>query len=243
VAEKDSLRHYREKRDFGATAEPRGQDDPRGQKERGDEPSAEQPSVERQPGEEPACDTPSREERGGEPSYVIQIHDARRVHFDFRLEVDGVLKSWAVPKGPSTDPEDKRLAVPTEDHPLEYLTYEGVIGGGQYGAGTVIVWDTGSYRPLLKKAPHDGDDKAAFARALEEGHASFVLNGSKLHGGYSLTRFRDGKDGSEEAWLLVKRADSGADRGGHATPDPHRARSARSGRTLRQVAAQEEDGG
>ncbi|RKN08588.1 DNA polymerase ligase N-terminal domain-containing protein [Streptomyces radicis] len=160
-----------------------------------------------------------REPRGGEPRFVVQLHDASSMHFDFRLEADGVLKSWAVPKGPSTDPHDKRLAMPTEDHPLEYRDFEGVIGEGQYGAGTVIIWDEGTYR-------HDGD--RSVAEDLGRGHLSFDLNGRKLHGGYALTRFRKG------AWLLVKRDDARAS--GEGTPDPARARSARTGRTLRQVA-------
>ncbi|MFC8828958.1 DNA polymerase ligase N-terminal domain-containing protein [Streptomyces sp. NPDC057137] len=178
-----------------------------------------------------ATDEPRGEGTGpaGELSFVIQIHDARRLHFDFRLEVDGVLKSWAVPKGPSTDPGDKRLAVPTEDHPLEYREYEGVIASGQYGAGSVIVWDQGTYRPLGVDSP------AGFATALDKGHASFRLNGQKLRGAYALTRFRDGEDGSAEAWLLVKKTGSGSTHGRRATPDPRRARSARTGRTLRQV--------
>ncbi|WP_330172223.1 3'-phosphoesterase [Streptomyces sp. NBC_01498] len=163
-------------------------------------------------------------------SFVVQIHDARRTHFDFRLEVDGVLKSWAVPRGPSTDPGDKRLAVPTEDHPLEYREYEGVIAAGEYGAGPVIVWDEGTYRPLGAEGP------AAFAAALARGHASFRLDGHKLRGAFALTRFRGGGDGSsEEAWLLVKRTGTGSTRGARATPDPRRARSVRTGRTLRQV--------
>ncbi|MFJ4923146.1 DNA polymerase ligase N-terminal domain-containing protein [Streptomyces sp. NPDC088725] len=179
------------------------------------------------------ADAPS----GDEPAFVIQIHDARRLHFDFRLEVDGVLKSWAVPRGPSTDPTDKRLAVPTEDHPLEYREYEGVIPGGQYGAGTVIVWDQGTYRPL-GRGREGGPD--SFAGALERGHASFWLDGTKLRGGYALTRIRNGQDGEAEAWLLVKEKDAGSTRKGeHATPDPRRARSARSGRTLRQVLDEE----
>lgn len=165
----------------------------------------------------------------GELSFVVQIHDARRMHFDFRLEVDGVLKSWAVPRGPSTDPGDKRLAVPTEDHPLEYREYEGVIASGQYGAGPVIVWDEGTYRPLGVDGPDD------FAAALARGHASFRLFGRKLRGAYALTRFRSGDDGSAEAWLLVKKTGPGSTRGRRATPDPRRARSARTGRTLRQV--------
>ncbi|MFD6335494.1 DNA polymerase ligase N-terminal domain-containing protein [Streptomyces niveus] len=165
----------------------------------------------------------------GDLSFVVQIHDARRMHFDFRLEVDGVLKSWAVPRGPSTDPGDKRLAVPTEDHPLEYREYEGVIASGEYGAGPVIVWDQGTYRPLGAGGPD------AFAAALDRGHAGFRLTGRKLRGAYALTRFRTGEDGSGEAWLLVKKTGSGSTRGRRATPDPRRARSARTGRTLRQV--------
>lgn len=170
---------------------------------------------------------------GGDPSFVVQIHDATRMHFDFRLEVDGVLKSWAVPRGPSTDPRDKRLAVPTEDHPLEYREYEGVIPGGQYGAGTVIVWDHGTYHPL-------GDGGMdAFARALEHGHASFRLHGTKLRGAYALTRIHRsgaaGDDGSDPAWLLVKKKDADGTPGRPTTPDPRRARSVRTGRTLGQV--------
>ncbi|MDX3854602.1 DNA polymerase ligase N-terminal domain-containing protein [Streptomyces sp. AK02-01A] len=177
---------------------------------------------------------------GDEPSYVVQIHDASRTHFDFRLEVDGVLKSWAVPKGPSTRPGDKRLAVPTEDHPLEYREYEGVIPSGEYGGGTVIVWDEGTYRPL---AGHRPGRAGSFGEALAHGHASFWLDGAKLRGGYALTRIRSGEDGDEEAWLLVKEKDSAARSDGPATPDPYRARSARSGRTFHQVAEDESASG
>jgi DNA ligase D-like protein (predicted 3'-phosphoesterase) len=162
---------------------------------------------------------------GSAPRFVVQIHDARRMHFDFRLQVGDVLKSWSVPKGPSGDPHDKRLAVPTEDHPLEYEDFEGVIPKGEYGGGTVIVWDAGTYEPLS----HDRRGRPVdFAESLERGHATFRLKGSKLRGEYALTRFRDGD------WLLV-RAGRGAH--GRATPDPHRARSVRTGRTLAQVAA------
>ncbi|POX48696.1 3'-phosphoesterase [Streptomyces sp. Ru71] len=160
-----------------------------------------------------------------EPRFVVQIHDARRMHFDFRLQVGDVLKSWSVPKGPSGDPHDKRLAVPTEDHPLEYEDFEGVIPKGEYGGGTVIVWDRGTYEPLS----HDRHGRPVdFAESLERGHARFRLKGSKLRGEYALTRFRDGD------WLLVKAGHGGHGRG---TPDPHRARSVRTGRTLAQVAA------
>src|SRR5919201_383710 len=135
-----------------------------------------------------------------EPRFVIQKHDASRLHYDFRLETDGVLKSWAVPKGPSTDPREKRLAMPTEDHPLDYADFEGVIPEGEYGAGTVIVWDSGSYRNL-------GEEPVE--RMLEDGHATVWLEGSKLRGGYALTRIGKGK---RERWLLVKMDDEGADR-------------------------------
>lgn len=175
---------------------------------------------------------------GEEPCFVVQIHDASTLHFDFRLEVDGVLKSWSVPKGPSSDPEVKRLAMPTEDHPLEYREFEGVIAPGEYGGGTVIVWDEGTYRPLT----HDRRNRpTSFAEALEQGHVSFWLDGRKLRGGYALTRFRGGRGESSEreSWLLVKRDDERAD-GTRDAPDPRRARSSRTGRTLRQVAAEEE---
>ncbi|GEC08240.1 3'-phosphoesterase [Streptomyces spinoverrucosus] len=167
---------------------------------------------------------------GDQPRFVVQIHDASTLHFDFRLQVDDVLKSWSVPKGPSADPKDKRLAVPTEDHPLEYEEFEGVIPAGEYGGGTVIVWDHGTYEPLS----HDRKGRPVdFGESLERGHATFRLNGSKLHGEYALTRFRGGQ-GEAEAWLLVK---AGHRRAGRGTPDPRRARSVRSGRTLAQVAA------
>ncbi|WP_164992557.1 DNA polymerase ligase N-terminal domain-containing protein [Streptomyces sp. L2] len=171
---------------------------------------------------------------GGQPRFVVQIHEARRMHFDFRLQVDDVLKSWSVPKGPSSDPGDKRLAVPTEDHPLEYENFEGVIPKGEYGGGTVIVWDNGTYEPLS----HDRRGRPVdFAESLDRGHASFRLHGTKLHGEYALTRFRSGQD-EEEAWLLVRKGPARS--GAHGTPDPRRARSVRTGRTLAQVAAGEE---
>ncbi|MCX5414396.1 DNA polymerase ligase N-terminal domain-containing protein [Streptomyces sp. NBC_00059] len=168
--------------------------------------------------------------------FVVQIHDARRMHFDFRLEVDGVLKSWAVPRGPSDNPRDKRLAVPTEDHPLEYREFEGVIPQDEQGSGTVIVWDQGTYRPLS----HDPEgDPVPFAESLERGHATFWLDGTKLHGEFALIRFRiDDQDGTPgpEAWLLIKANDRQAVHDRPGTPDPYHARSARTGRTLHQVA-------
>src|SRR5688572_9687974 len=110
--------------------------------------------------------------------FVVQKHAASRLHYDFRLEVDGTLRSWAVPKGPSTDPREKRLAVEVEDHPLAYADFEGVIGEGNYGAGAVIVWDAGTYRNL--------DEERSMAEAIESGHAKFWLDGEKLKGGWTL---------------------------------------------------------
>ncbi|MFD8725329.1 DNA polymerase ligase N-terminal domain-containing protein [Streptomyces sp. NPDC059629] len=169
-------------------------------------------------------------EAAGRPRFVVQIHDARRLHFDFRLQVDDVLRSWSVSRGPSADPGDKRLAVPTEDHPLEYEDFEGVVPKGEYGGGTVIVWDHGWYEPLSRDR---GGRPVGFEESLERGHATFRLHGAKLRGDYALTRFRGG-DG-DDAWLLVKRGSARSD--GQGTPDPRRARSVRTGRTLAQVAA------
>jgi DNA ligase D-like protein (predicted 3'-phosphoesterase) len=136
--------------------------------------------------------------------FVIQKHDARSLHYDFRLEAGGVLKSWAVPKGPSTDPRDKRLAMPTEDHPLDYGDFEGVIPEGNYGAGTVIVWDAGRYRNVTKR----DDEEVPIEEALDAGHAVVWLEGKKLQGAWTLQRTGKGKD---ERWLLVKKRDEGAD--------------------------------
>ena len=132
-----------------------------------------------------------------ELSYLIQKHDATRLHYDFRLELDGVLLSWAVTKGPSLNPADKRLAVRTEDHPLSYGTFEGTIPQGEYGGGTVMMWDEGTWEPK-------GDPRAG----LEKGHLSFVLHGERLKGGWGLIRMRG--DGKRENWLLVKENDAEA---------------------------------
>ncbi|KOG41141.1 DNA polymerase ligase N-terminal domain-containing protein [Streptomyces decoyicus] len=170
---------------------------------------------------------------GDAPRFVLQIHDARTLHFDFRWEVDGVRKSWSVPKGSSADPQDKPVAMRTEDHPLEYRDCEGAIAAGECGAGTVIVWDEGSYRPLPgKKGP-----SRTFSEALERGHASFWLDGSKLHGGYAPTRFRGGGPWEREPWLLAKEGGHWAGRRG--TPDARRSRPVRSGRTLSRVTQEE----
>jgi DNA ligase D-like protein (predicted 3'-phosphoesterase) len=163
---------------------------------------------------------------GDAPLFVVQKHDARSLHYDFRLEADGVLKSWAVPKGPPTDPAEKVLATPTEDHPMEYEHFEGVIPAGQYGAGPVVVWDSGTYRNITE----DHGEPVPVTEAIRRGHVAVRLEGKKLRGDYALTRMR--RRGSP-GWLLVKMRDEGAGTG----PDPRRDRpqSVRTGRTLKQV--------
>lgn len=170
---------------------------------------------------------------GKRPIFVIQKHDASRLHYDFRIEVDGVLKSWAVPKGPSTDPRDKRLALPTEDHPLDYADFEGVIPQDQYGGGTVLVWDTGPYDNLTEK---DGKTLPA-GKAIERGHILMRLHGKKLKGGYALQRTGKGKSAR---WLLVKMKDDAAD--ARRNPVSTEPKSVLSGRTLSQIAREEDDG-
>ena len=133
---------------------------------------------------------------------MIQHHLATADHYDVRLEIDGVLVSWAVPKGPSTDPRERRLAKRTEDHPLDYEDFEGVIGRGQYGGGTVQVWDNGTYRNLTQR---DGDAVDA-GDALADGHLTVELAGHKLTGAWTFLRTRD-----ERTWLMIKKRDGHAD--------------------------------
>ena len=151
------------------------------------------------------------------PRYVIQQHHATSMHFDFRLEVGDTFKSWAVPKGPSMDPRDKRLAMAVDDHSISWGDFEGVIPEGEYGAGPVIVWDRGTYENLRDESMEE---------ALEAGHASFRLEGEKLQGGWSLRRIEGRR------WLLVKRRDEEADSG---DPVAERPESVVSGRTIEEL--------
>ena len=189
----DRLEQYRKKRDPDTTPEP---------------------GVRAQP--------KKKRRRRGDPRFVIQKHDATTLHYDFRLEVDGTLRSWAVPKGPSTDPRVKRLAVQVEDHDLDYADFEGRIGEG-YGSGAVIVWDAGTYRNL--------DEERSMAEALDAGHAKFWLEGEKLEGGWTLQRTRGG---AKPQWLLIKRRDEGAD--ARRNPQSTQPESVRTGRTIDEVA-------
>ena len=164
----------------------------------------------------------------GNPVFVVQQHAASTLHFDFRLEIDGVLVSWAVPKGPSTNPADKRLAVRTEDHPLEYADFEGTIPAGEYGGGRVIVWDAGPFRNL--KAGDDGE-AVPLGECLENGQIEVWLEGRKIRGGYALVHSRLG--GDDANWLLVKMRDAGAD--ARRNPVSTQPESVLSGRTVDEV--------
>ena len=159
--------------------------------------------------------------------FVVQKHDASRLHYDFRLTINGVLASWAIPKGPSMNPSEKRLAVRTEDHPLEYAQFEGVIPAGQYGAGTVMVWDTGTYKPQDGLPPDE---------QLARGKIDMVLQGQKLRGGFTLvqTGKRSDHSSQKERWLLIKHRDE------HADPSwdiesPRFDRSVLTGRSLKEI--------
>ncbi len=160
--------------------------------------------------------------------YVVQKHLASQLHYDFRLEWKGVLLSWAVPKGPALDPSVKRLAMQVEDHPIEYAAFEGVIPEGEYGGGTVMVWDQGTWEP----------DEPDVDASLEKGDLKFTLRGKKLKGSWVLVRTRGyGKSPSRPAWLLIKHRDA------HASPEEiteTSPRSASSGRLLAEIAR---DGG
>ncbi|HEX5726296.1 MAG TPA: DNA ligase D [Longimicrobiaceae bacterium] len=189
------LQEYHRKRDFDATAEPRGREHP---------------------------------ERAGDAlSFVVQKHAASHLHYDFRLELDGVLKSWAVPKGPSLDPAVKRLAVHVEDHPLEYGTFEGIIPRGEYGGGTVMLWDRGSWEPTFD--PHKG---------YRKGHLRFRLHGERLRGEWHLVRSRrGGDDGQKEQWLLFKGDDEEARPATQGEITEAETTSVDTGRTMDEIAA------
>ena len=165
--------------------------------------------------------------RNKKPIFVIQKHEASRLHYDFRIEVNGVLKSWAVPKGPSTDPRIKRLAIPTEDHPLEYAEFEGMIPEGEYGGGTMIVWDSGTYR--INSVETEGQE-TKLDETLENGKLEMWLEGKKLKGGYALVR-----TGSDEKprWLLIKKNDETANRSHDITM--RKPESVLSGKTIEEL--------
>ena len=172
---KAKLTEYRRKRDFTKTREPSG--------------ATKTAAVKK---------SPPRKKRAPALQFVIQKHEASHLHFDFRLELDGVMKSWAVPKGPSYDPSVRRLAMEVEDHPIEYNTFEGTIPQGEYGGGTVMLWDRGSYEA------ESGGGVDALREGYERGDLKFVLHGKRLKGGWVLVRM---KRAGRPQWLLIKHRD------------------------------------
>lgn len=164
------------------------------------------------------------------PIFVIQKHNASHLHYDFRLEIDGVLKSWAIPKGPSTDPHDKRLAMETEDHPMDYATFEGMIPEGEYGAGSVIVWDTGTFDNIKEK---DGKT-VPLKQCYKNGQIEVNLHGKKLQGGYALIRTQSD---DMKKWLCIKMRDEYAD--ARRNPVSSQPESVISGKTIEDIEAHE----
>jgi bifunctional non-homologous end joining protein LigD len=178
---------------------------------------------------EPSGSEPTTKSRAA-LAFVIQKHAASHLHFDFRLELDGVMKSWAVPKGPSLDPTVKRLAMQVEDHPIDYNSFEGTIPKGEYGGGTVMLWDRGSYT-----AADGGDDPAAaLRRGYEKGDLKILLEGERLHGSWVLVRTRRG-DPDKPQWLLIKHRDAFAEEGADIVADV--TTSVATGRTMEEIAA------
>jgi len=197
------LAEYRRKRDFTRTAEPEG--------------------VAQRP-------TPAPPKRRGRSRlrFVVQKHAASQLHFDFRLELDGVMKSWAVPKGPSYDPSIRRLAMEVEDHPIEYNTFEGTIPQGEYGGGTVMLWDRGTYDA------EDGGGADSLREGYVRGDLKFVLDGARLRGGWVLVRM---KRPGRPQWLLIKHRDAFARPAGAGEVVDEETTSVATGRSMDEIAA------
>src|SRR5689334_6039644 len=158
--------------------------------------------------EEPSGDQPAKPASAGRLRFVIQKHAASHLHFDLRLELDGVMKSWAVPKGPSLDPSVKRLAMQVEDHPIDYNTFEGTIPKGEYGGGTVMLWDRGTYSSDTAASSDEEED--VLREQLRKGDLKITFHGERLHGSFALIRMkysRDGSSSSKPQWLLIKHRD------------------------------------
>jgi DNA ligase D-like protein (predicted 3'-phosphoesterase) len=205
---KGSLAEYERKRDFSKTKEPSGRGKGKGK----------------------------AKARRRHPRFSFQKHSATSEHYDLRLEVDGVLASWAIPKGPSLDPRDKRLAMRTEDHPLEYLEWEGVIQEGSYGAGPMIVWDRGVFQNISETRRGEPMD---LQKAIEAGDVKIFMLGEKIKGAYALVR--TGPPGDREKWLLIKKRDEGAD--ARRKPTSSQPQSVLSGRTIEQVLEEDAEPG
>lgn len=205
-----TLTPYRKKRNFKTSPEPRGAQSNIKRKTQG------------------KSKTPS-----SRSLFVIQLHDASHLHYDLRLKIGSVLKSWAIPKGPSLNPNDKRLAVQTEDHPIEYAKFEGVIPEGHYGAGYVLVWDKGTFKNCtLSRTTQDKEKNKILdlEKAYKNGHIIFDVNGKKLHGKFVLQRF---KNDAKPAWMLIKMKDEFSD--GRKNIIKSRPESVLTGLTLKQM--------
>jgi len=163
--------------------------------------------------------------------FVVQKHDATRLHYDFRLEMEGVLKSWAIPKGPSLNPQDKRLAMMVEDHPYDYRKFEGSIPEGNYGAGTVMLWDEGTYQAMGYENESVKKQEKALLEELKKGDVKIVLHGEKLKGAFALVKI---KGREENTWLLIKKQDDKATEKDITKKD----KSVKTGRSLNQIAEQ-----
>jgi DNA ligase D-like protein (predicted 3'-phosphoesterase) len=198
-----SLDEYERKRDFSKTREPSG----KGTRRKG-------------------------RARRKHPRFSFQKHSATSEHYDLRLEVDGVLASWAIPKGPSLDPRDKRLAMRTEDHPMQYLEWEGVIAEGSYGAGPMIVWDRGVFQNISETR---SGQPMELPEAIEKGDVKIFMLGEKIKGAYALVR--TGPAGDREKWLFIKKRDEGAD--ARRRPTSSQPESVLSGRTIEEVLEEE----
>ena len=184
---------------------------------------------------------PPKVEKKSSHRFVVQKHRASHLHYDFRLEMQGVLKSWAVPKGPSLDPADKRLAMQVEDHPVSYFDFEGIIPEGNYGAGTVMVWDVGTWQPL-SPTPVNGKyvpgTEAEAASMLEKGDLKFRLDGKRLKGDFALIHIRSRRSGSKgNEWLLIKKHDDAVQTGFDAGQYDS---SVLTKRTMRQIGGDQE---
>jgi bifunctional non-homologous end joining protein LigD len=201
-----SLKEYEGKRDFSKTKEPSGKGRKKGKARR------------------------------KHPRFAFQKHSATSEHYDLRLEVDGVLASWAIPKGPSLDPRDKRLAMRTEDHPMEYLEWEGVIEEGSYGAGPMIVWDRGVFQNISETRRGESME---LDEAIAKGDVKVFMLGEKIKGAYALVR--TSKPGDREQWLFIKKRDEGAD--ARRRPTSSQPESVLSGRTIEQVLEEEAEPG
>lgn len=199
------LEEYQRKRDFKKTAEPSGK----------------------------TAQSRSATSTTDQLHFVIQKHDASRLHYDLRLEMDGVMKSWAVPKGPSADPAAKRLAMQVEDHPIEYNTFEGTIPAGEYGGGTVMLWDNGTYE--IENAANDDMNSAAHDE-YGRGELKLVFHGKRIKGSYALVRTKGmGGSSSKPAWLLIKHRDEYAHPESESVLTEKYVKSVTTGRTMDRI--------